>query len=92
VLLLARILRSGELLRWYGVATDPGSVGHRLGSTRFVIVTVIGTIAGGAWAAMGDGLPAQIIRVSIGLAAGLVAASLVCRRVVTAGVRSEEAA
>ena len=92
VLLLTRILRSGELLRWYGMATVRGSVGHRPGSTRFVIVTVIGTIAGGAWAAMGDGLPAEIIRVSIGLAAGLVAASLVCRRAAAAGVRAEEAA
>jgi hypothetical protein len=92
VLLLARILRSGELLRWYGVVSDPGTVGHRHGAIRFAIVTIIGTIAGGAWAATGDGLPAQIIRVSIGLAVGLVVASLLCRRVVAVGVRADEAA
>jgi hypothetical protein len=87
VLLLARILRSGELLRWYGMAIEPGTVGHRPGVSRFVIATVIGTFAGAGWAAMADGFPAQIIRVSIGLAVGLVAGSLVCRRVVAVGVQ-----
>ena len=89
VLLLARMLRSGELLRWYGVVSDPGTLGRHEGFTRFVIVTLIGVVAGGSWAALGDGLPAQTIRVSVGLAVGLVAASLVCRRVVAVGVRSE---
>jgi hypothetical protein len=92
VLLLAKMLRSGELLRWYGMISDPGIVGHRLGTIRFVVVAMLGTIAGGAWAAMGDGLPAQIVRVSIGLGAGLVAASLVCRPVVAVDVRADEVA
>ena len=85
VLLLVRILRSGEFLRWYGIVDDLSTGGRPLGSIRFVMVTVIGVVAGGAWAALGDGLPAQIVRVSMGLAAGLVAASLVCRRVVADG-------
>jgi hypothetical protein len=87
VLLLARILRSGDLLRWYGI-DDSRTGDRRPGSIRFVIVTIIGTLAGGAWAAMGHGLPAQIIRLTIGLAVGLVVASLVCRRVVAVGLRA----
>lgn len=49
-----------------------------------VVATVFGVVAGGLWA-MGDpGLPAVITRLSLGLAAGLVAGSVACRRLAPA--------
>lgn len=84
VLLLSQLLRSGSLLRWYGrersQVIEPAPSGGR---DRFVVLTALGTLGGGVWAAVGDpGLPAQIIRLSLGLAAGLAAASMACRRFV----------
>lgn len=89
--LLARILRSGALLRWYGVRNAPGPVGHRAGSTRFVAVTVIGTAAGGVWAAMGHGVPAKINPRQHRLGGWTDRHSLVCRRAVATGVRVDNA-
>ena len=87
-LLLAQLLRSGSLLHWYGA--DSGAVtgpAPSRGRIRFVVLTALGTLAGAGWAAPGDpGPAARIIRLSLGLAAGLVVASVACRRFVrTAG-------
>jgi hypothetical protein len=80
VYLLSRILRSGSLLRWYGVAAVDDAPAPE-GTVRFWTVTAAGLLAGTAWSAMGEpGLPGQIIRVSLGVAVGLVAASVACAR------------
>lgn len=88
VLLLAQLLRSGSLLRWYGA--DLGAVAGPApsrGRTRFVVLTTLGTLGGAGWAALGDpGPAARIIRVSLGFAAGLVVASVACRRFVRGDV------
>ncbi len=78
--LLHRVLTSGSLLRWYGVSGDDfASRPPPAGSTRFWMVTAVGSAAGLASAAIGEpGIPGQIIRLSLGVAAGLVAASAAC--------------
>ncbi len=73
VLLLAGMLRSGA---W----GDPPAA--RGGRPRFVAIAAAGVIAAGAWAAIGAGLPLRVNRLALGTAAGLVVASLACRRVV----------
>ena len=81
VVLLARILRTGALLQWYGLrADDPLLVGRPSGGfVRFWTLVLIGGGAGLAWAAAGDpGMPGRIIRLSLGAAAGVVAASAAC--------------
>ena len=78
--LLHRILTSGSLLRWYGVDADEFATGRPpAGATRFWTVTAVGLAAGLVAAAIGEpGLPGQIIRLSLGVAVGLVAASAAC--------------
>jgi hypothetical protein len=81
--LLSRILRSGSFRRWYGLAPDAGGreddAPPPAGVARFWAITAVGLFGGLAWAAAGDpGLPGRIIRVSLGLAIGLVAASAAC--------------
>lgn len=72
VLLLAQLLRSGRFRN--------DSAAHE-GWVRFWLLTVLGTLAGAAWALAGESWPAaRIIRVSLGLAAGLCAGSVACRR------------
>ena len=81
VYLLSRILRSGSLLRWYGVVAADDDAPPPQGMVRFWTVAAAGLLAGTAWAAVGEpGLPGQIIRVSLGVAVGLVAASAACAR------------
>lgn len=79
--LLSRLLTAAD-----GTA-EPRPAG---GLVRFWAVTVVGVAAGGAWAAMGDpGYPGRIIRMSVGLGVGLVAASVACARyVLPAGTSS----
>jgi hypothetical protein len=80
--LLSRILRSGSLLRWYGVDTAGGPVPAG-GADRFWTITAVGVAGGLAWAMTGEpGIPGQIIRLSLGMAAGLVTASVGCARAV----------
>ncbi|MEA2716992.1 MAG: hypothetical protein QOI99_1309 [Actinomycetota bacterium] len=96
--LLSRILRSGELLRWYGidddvdaddVADDVDDVeagGPAVGTVRFWTITALVSAGGAAWAATGHpGLPGRIIRLSLGVAAGVVAASVACAGEVAPG-------
>jgi hypothetical protein len=82
VALLARLLRSGSLRRWYGLEPDPAAdnaTAPAVDRLRFWTVTMLGTAAGAAWAIAGaSGLPALVVRFSFGVAAGLVAASLLC--------------
>ena len=79
VFLLAKVLRSGSLRRWYGlspgpVADDPQA--PNAGRVRFWTVALLGTAGGAAWAIAGaSGLPALVVRFSFGVAVGLVAAS-----------------
>ena len=82
--LLHRILTSGSLLGWYDVEADDGG-GPAGGVVRFWAVTVVGLAAGTACAMTGHpGIPGRVIRLSLGLAVGLVAASKVCAREVRA--------
>jgi hypothetical protein len=82
VLLLARILRSGSLRRWYGLGPDPTTdlaAAPGAGRLRFWTAVMLGTAGGAAWAIAGaSGLPALVVRFSFGVAAGLVAGSLLC--------------
>ncbi len=82
VLLLARILRSGVLRRWYGLNPDPvadAAAAPAARKARFWTVALLGTAGGAAWAIAGaSGLPALVVRFSFGVAVGLVAASLSC--------------
>lgn len=51
------------------------------GAVRFWAVTILGVVTGTAWAAAGHpGIAGQLTRVSVGLGAGLVAASVACAR------------
>jgi hypothetical protein len=56
----------------------PYALSGSRGAVPFVGVTALGLLAGGAWALGDPGLPAAIMRLSIGLALGAVAASVVC--------------
>ena len=80
--LLARLLRSGSLWRWYGLEPDPGAgsaAAPNAGRLRFWTVTLLGTAGGAAWAIAGaSGLPALVVRFSFGVAAGLFVGSLLC--------------
>ncbi len=77
--LLHRILTSESLLRWYG--DEPLPAPPRGGQWRFWTITAAGSVAGVVAAALGQpGFPGRIIRVSLGMAAGLVAASVACAR------------
>ena len=84
ILLLARILRSGVLRRWYGLSPNPVADGARApaaGKAWFWSVAALGTAGGAAWAIAGaSGLPALVVRFSFGVAVGLVAASFCCER------------
>lgn len=86
VVLLAKLLRSGALRRSDGDG-HAGTDDPQGGVVVFVLVTAAVTLAGGVWAWAGDpGIPAQIIRVSLGGGAGLAGASLVCRHFVAVRV------
>ena len=80
-LVLGRILRSGALLRWYGVAADDPGVTARPsgGAVRFWTIVVLSAVAGLVGAGMGDpGFAGRVIRLSLGAAVGVVAASVAC--------------
>ena len=77
--LLAHILRSGAFRRWYGLdGLDPDRPPPAVaGRVRFWGISALGAVVGFALAAVGEpGFAGRIIRVSLGLAAGLVAASV----------------
>lgn len=79
--LLSRILTSGSFRGWYGFSADvvAPSRGRAAGAVRFWAITALGALAGVGASAYGDPpIPGRIIRSSLGLAAGLVAASVAC--------------
>jgi hypothetical protein len=73
IYLLSRMLRSGAL----GTAGDDAGVPP--GTVRFWVIATIGLAAGIAVAPLGDpGFPGQLIRISLGVGVGLVAAAAAC--------------
>ncbi|HUQ63913.1 MAG TPA: DUF4184 family protein [Acidimicrobiales bacterium] len=76
--LLGRILNAGSFRRWYGIgdSLEPDASRSRSDVVQFWLIGAAGVAVGTAWASLGNaGLAGQIIRISLGLATGLVAAS-----------------